>query len=192
MLSWCSVREIKAHEVVLQDNDQSSRALEATPRKRSARKGCVCGGGAPAVRPQHVEVRVEERKHVEVCVEEKQEIHDVRKTRIHDYSQPAGTRGTVNDAVKASSRPWSTRHGPQSCILRSDRRKILTRAAVKDVTLQDATESTKDRVKRKTTRRLRRTRSGSAPRKHRETAHSRQGQRARCQEGEGGRRCERR
>ena len=40
-------------------------------------------------------------------------------------------RGTVNDAVKASSRPWSTRHGPQSCILRCDRRKILTRASCK-------------------------------------------------------------
>ena len=65
-------------------------------------------------------------------VEEKQKIHDVRKTRIHEYSQPAETRGTVNDAVKASSRPWSMRHGPQSCILRlkpCNRRKILTCAS---------------------------------------------------------------
>ena len=106
MLSWCSVREIKTHEVVLQDNDQSSRALETTPCTRSARKGCVCAAGAPAVRPQHVEVRVEKKpQHVEVRVEEKQKIHDVRKTRIHEYSQLAETRGTVNDAVKASSQP---------------------------------------------------------------------------------------
>ena len=76
MLSWCSVRENNADEVVLQDNDQSSRALETTPNTRSARRG-VCGAGAPAVRPQHVELRVEE----------KQKIHDVRKTRIYEYSQ---------------------------------------------------------------------------------------------------------
>ena len=57
----------------------------------------------PTVRPQHVDMRVEE----------KQKIHDVRKTRIHEYSQPAETRGTVNDAVKASSWLWSTRHGAQ-------------------------------------------------------------------------------
>ena len=43
--------------------------------------------GAPAVRPQHVEVRVEE----------KQKIHNVRKTRIHEYCQHAETRGRVND-----------------------------------------------------------------------------------------------
>ena len=75
-----------------------------------------------AARPQHVEVRVEV----------KQTIHDVRKTRIHEYSKPAQTRGTVNGAEKASSWPWSTRHGPQSCILRlepCDRRKILTRTS---------------------------------------------------------------
>ena len=100
---------------------------------RAARGGGVSGAGAPAVRPRHVEVRVEKKpQHVEVRVEEKQKIHDVRKTRIHEYSQPAETRGTVNDAVRASSRPWSTRHGPQSCILRlepCDRRKILTRAS---------------------------------------------------------------
>ena len=41
VLSWYSVRENKAHEVVLQDNDQSSRALETPPYTRSARKGCV-------------------------------------------------------------------------------------------------------------------------------------------------------
>ena len=69
---------------------------------RAARGRGVSGAGAPAVRPQRVEVRVEE----------KQKIHDVRKTRIHEYSQPAENRGTVNDAVKASSRAWSTRHGP--------------------------------------------------------------------------------
>ena len=76
----------------------------------------------PAVRLQHVEVRVEEE----------QKIHDVRKTRIHENSLSAETRGTANDAVKASSRPWSTRHGPQCCILRlkpCDRRRILTRAS---------------------------------------------------------------
>ena len=48
---------------------------------RAARGSGVCGAGAPAVRPQHVEVRVEE----------KQKIHDERKTRIHEYSQPAET-----------------------------------------------------------------------------------------------------
>ena len=41
MLSWYSVREIKAHEVVLQDNDQSGRALDTTPCTRSAWRG-VC------------------------------------------------------------------------------------------------------------------------------------------------------
>ena len=66
-----------------------------------------------------MEVGVEEKpQHVEVSVEEKQKIHDVRKTRIHEYSQLADTRGTVKDAVKASSWPLSTRHGPPSCILR--------------------------------------------------------------------------
>ena len=78
----------------------TTRAVELRRQRltRAARGGGVSGAGAEAVRPQHVEVRVEE----------KQKIHDVRKTRIHEYSQPAETRGTVNDAVKASSRPWST------------------------------------------------------------------------------------
>ena len=133
---------------------------------RAARGRGVCGAGAPAVRPQHVEVHLEE----------KQKIHDVRKTRIHEYSQPAETRGTANDAVKASSRPWSTRHGPQSCILRCDRRKILTRASCKgcDVvrstrnhqgpseTQKNEDEVDQERVHQEA---------------HRETAHSRQGQR---------------
>ena len=111
MLSWYSIRDNKAHEVGLQDNDQSSRALETPPCTRSAQTGCVRrwstptgrGGACCEEKPQHVEVRVEE----------KQKINDVRKTRIHEYSQPAETRGTVNVAVKASSRPWSMRHGPQ-------------------------------------------------------------------------------
>ena len=86
---------------------------------RAARGGGVSGAGAPGVRPQHVEARVEEKpQHVEVRVEEKQKIHDVRKTRIHEYSQPTETRRTVNDAVKASSRPRSTRRGPQTSIFR--------------------------------------------------------------------------
>ena len=129
------------------------------------------------------------RKHVEVRVEEKQKIHDVRKKRIHEYSQPAETRGKVNDAVRASSRPWSTRHGPQSCIPRlkpCDQRKILSRARCEG---------------RNVARRNRKHRGPSEAQKnemieeksirtHRETAHSRQGQRVRCQEGEGGRRRE--
>ena len=106
MSNLTGVELVQCSEVVLQDNDQSSRALETTPHNRRARRVCVSGAGAPAVRPQHVEVRVEE----------KQKIHDVRKTRIHEYSQPEGTRATVNDAVKASSQPWSTRHGSRSCI----------------------------------------------------------------------------
>ena len=117
----CSVREIKAREV----NDQSSRALETTLHTRSARKGCErrwSTSSPPAVRGG-------------ACCEENQKIQDVVKTRIHEYSQPAETGGTVNDAVKASSRPWSTRHGPQSCIPRlkpCDRRKILTRASCEE------------------------------------------------------------
>ena len=94
----------------------TTRAVELWSAARG--KG-VCGAGAPAVRPQHVEVRVEE----------KQQIYDVRKTRIHEYSLPAETRGTVNDAVKVSSRPWSTSHEPESCIFRKDRMKIFTRAS---------------------------------------------------------------
>ena len=35
-LAEVGVREIKAHEVVLRDDDQSSRALERTPPTRSA------------------------------------------------------------------------------------------------------------------------------------------------------------
>ena len=107
MLSWCSVLENKAHEVVLQDNDQSSRALETTPYTRSERKGVCVALELQQSGPQHAEVRVEEQK-----------IHDVRKTRIREHSQPAEIRGTVNDAVKTLSWLWSTRHGPQSCILR--------------------------------------------------------------------------
>ena len=42
------------HEVVVRDEDRSSRALELTPSTR--------GAGAPAVRPQHVEVRVEKKR----------------------------------------------------------------------------------------------------------------------------------
>ena len=55
------------------------RAVELwrQPLTRVARGRGVSGAGAPAVRPQHVEVRVEE----------KQKTHDVRKTRIHEYSQ---------------------------------------------------------------------------------------------------------
>ena len=73
----CSVREIKAREV----NDQSSRALETTPYTRRA-LGVVSGAGAPAVRPQHVEVSVEE-KYVEVRV------HDARKARSRESIKPA-------------------------------------------------------------------------------------------------------
>ena len=61
----------------------TTRAVELWRQRptRAARGGGVSGAGAPAVRPQHVEVRVEE----------KQKIHDVRKTPIHEYSQPAET-----------------------------------------------------------------------------------------------------
>ena len=128
MLSWCIVREIKAHEVVL-----TTRAVELWRQRptRAARGRGVCGAGAPAVRPQHVEVRVEE----------KQQIHDVRKTRIHEDSQLAETRGTMNDAVKASSG-----HGRRdmdrkvASFVGTEGRSSHARA-VKDVTLQDATES---------------------------------------------------
>ena len=59
----------------------TTRAVELWRERtiRAARGRCVSGGRATAVRPQHVEVRAEE----------KQKIHDVRKTRIHEYSQPA-------------------------------------------------------------------------------------------------------
>ena len=75
----------------------TTRAVELWRHRstRAARGEGVSGAGAPAVHPQHVEVRVEE----------KQKIHDVRKTRLHEYSQPAETRGTVTEAVKASSQP---------------------------------------------------------------------------------------
>ena len=102
-------------KVVLQDNDLELWRQRPT---RAARGGEVSGAGASAVRPQHVEVRVEKE----------QKIHDVRKTHIHEYSQPAETRGTVNDAVKASSPPWSTRHGPPK-LYPSLGLKILTRAS---------------------------------------------------------------
>ena len=60
MLGWCSVREIKAHEVVLV-------VLWRQRPTRAARGGGVSAAGAPAVRPQHVEVRVEKKpQHVEV------------------------------------------------------------------------------------------------------------------------------
>ena len=103
--NMCSVREIKAHEAVLQDNDQRA-------------EGCMCGAGVPAVRRSTWKCVLRRKQHVEVRVEEKQKIHDVRKTRIHEFGQLRETRGKVNYAVKASSWQWSTRHGPQSCILR--------------------------------------------------------------------------
>ena len=46
----CSVRENQAHEVVLRDNDQSSRALETASYKRSARRVCVRRWSTPAAR----------------------------------------------------------------------------------------------------------------------------------------------
>ena len=54
----------------------TTRAVEfwRQRRTRAARGSGACGVGEPAVRPQHVEVRVEE----------KQKIHDVRKARIHE------------------------------------------------------------------------------------------------------------
>ena len=150
----------------------------------------MCGAGASAVRPQHVEVRVEKKsQHVEVRVEEKQKIHDVSKTSIHEYSQPAETRGTVNDAVKASSWPWSTRHGAQSCILRlkpCDRRKILTRASCEGCNVarrnrkhQGSSETQKERDDR------REVDQEAAHRERTEKLH-RPRERVRYQEGEGG------
>ena len=105
-LVQCSWNQGSWSRFARQRPEQSSSGDDALHAQRAEVR--VCGAGAPAVRPQHVEVRVEE----------KQKIHDVRKTHIHEYSQPTETRGTVNDAVKASCWPWSTRHGPQSCILR--------------------------------------------------------------------------
>ena len=94
-------------EVVLQDNvPHTQRADVSGP-----------------VRPQHVEVRVEE----------KQTIHDVRKTRIHEYSKPAQTRGRDMDRKAVSFGSNHVTEGRSSHAL-----------AVKDETLHDATESTKD------------------------------------------------
>ena len=89
----------------------------------------MSGAGAPAVRPQHVEVSVEE-KHVEVRV------HDVRKARSRESIKPAMADETRTAKLYPSLR------------LKEDPSHAL---AVRVETLQDATESTKDRVKRKRT-----------------------------------------
>ena len=107
----------------------TTRAVELWRQRptRAARGVGVSGAGAPAVCPQHVEVRVARRNRSTWKFVLR------RNRRFTMYaSQPAETPGTVNDAAKASRRPWSTRHGPQSCILRlkpCDRRKIFTRAS---------------------------------------------------------------
>ena len=162
MLSWCSVRENKAHEVVLQDNDreQSSSGDNALHAQRA----------------EGVYAALEHRQSARStwkCVLRRQKIHDVRKTHIHEYSQPAETRGSVNDTVKASSQPWSTRHGPQSCILRCDRRKILTRASCEGCNV--ARRNRKHQGPSETQKNE--TIEEKFIRTDRETAHSRQGQR---------------
>ena len=123
-----------------------------------------------------MEVGVEEKpQHVEVSVEEKQKIHDVRKTRIHEYSQLADTRGTVKDAVKASSchRRRDMDRQVVSFVKDADRRKILTRAtcegcgvARRNRNYQGPSETQKNQ-----------TIEEKFIRTDRETAHSRQGQR---------------
>ena len=62
----------------------TTRAVELCRQRltRAARGGDVSGARAPAVRPQHVEVSVEE-KHVEVRV------HDARKARSRESIKPA-------------------------------------------------------------------------------------------------------
>ena len=104
----------------------------------------MSGAGAPAVRPQHVQVSVEE-KHVEVRV------HDARKARSRESIKPAMVDETRTAKLYPSLRlKEDPSHAP----------------AVKDETLQDATESPKDRVKRKRRRRSRRSSSGQTEKLH--------------------------
>ena len=83
----------------------TTRAVELWRQraKRAARGRGACGVGEPAVRPQHVEVRVEENRSTWKCVLRRNRRFTMYARRVSTSSLPADTRGTVNDAVKASS-----------------------------------------------------------------------------------------
>ena len=108
----------------------------------------MSGAGAPAVRPQHVEVRVEERARGSACSRCTQDTYP----RVQPSGRDSRNSERCRESIKLAmvDETWTAKLYPSLKMLTEGRSSHAR--AVKDVKLQDATESTKDPVKRTRTR----------------------------------------